>query len=86
MPQMHWARLINWSGSVFCSAQRELRAEEIVVKAWDRVEGDRVPFAVKYDATAGIDSRSPLPKKSSSVAKFVGKLCGFSRIDTSIEA
>lgn len=86
LPQRHWSRLMNWSGSACCSLQRELGAAVIVAEALDGVEGDEVPFAAKHDATAGIASRSPLPKKSYSVAKFFGKLSGLSRIDASIEA
>ena len=52
---------MNWSGSAFCSLQSELGAAVIVAEALDGVEGDEVPFAAKYDATAGIASRSPLP-------------------------
>lgn len=49
LPQMHWAWSIKWSGSAFCSVQRRLGAELIVMEAWDSVEGDNVPFAAKYD-------------------------------------
>ena len=61
LPQRHWARLMNWSGSAFCSLQRELGAAVIVAEVLDGVEGDEVPFTAKYAATAGIVLRLPLP-------------------------